>query len=95
MEHRLQMTNVLSELTENQNRRRQYSRPICEDRYVNKRTNVLRELTQNHHLKQTCEGCGIGKIGTAALYSFCGQVFVCDNECFQLYIDSIPYGIPE
>ena len=92
MEHRLQMTNVLSELTENQNRRRQ--RPTCEGRYINKRTNVLRELTKNHHLKQTCQGCGIGKIGTAALYSCCGWVFICEDACFQLYIDSIPYGCP-
>ena len=55
---------------------------------------VLRELTENHYLRQTCDGCGIGKLGTAALYSFCGKVFVCDEECFQLHIDSIPYGCP-
>ena len=94
MEHRAQMTNVFSELTENHYRRHQYRKPINEDCYKNKRTKVLRELTKNHYLRQTCDGCGIGKIGTAALYSFCGKVFVCDEECFQLHLDSIPYGCP-
>ena len=55
---------------------------------------VLNELTDHYMLRQTCDGCGIGKNGTAALYSFCGSVFVCDEVCFQLHIDSIPYGIP-
>lgn len=59
-----------------------------------KMKNVLSELTEYHYLRQTRDGCGIGKLGVAALYSFCGSVFVCNEECFQLHIDSIPYGIP-
>ena len=49
MEHRAQMTNVLSELTENHHRRHQYRKPINEDCYKNKRTKVLRELTKKQH----------------------------------------------
>ena len=94
MEQRAQMTNVLSELTENLHRMEQYHKPICEGRYINKRTTVLRELTKNHSFRGTCRGCDIGKVGTAAAYSFCGYAFICNEACFQLYIDSIPYGCP-
>ena len=94
MDHRVQMKKALSELTENHPHRQQHRRPINEACYKNKRTNVLSELTQYHYLRQTCDGCGIGKLGVAALYSFCGSVFVCNEECFQLHLDSIPYGIP-
>ena len=94
MDHRVQMTNVLSELTEIHHLKHQYHKPIYESCYINKRTKVLRELIQNHSLRQTCDGCGIRKIGTTALYSFAGYVFICNEACFQLHIDSIPYGIP-
>lgn len=94
MEHRVKLKNVLSELTEIHHLKHQYCKPIYESCYINKRTTVLRELTKHHSYRDTCRGCGIGKIGTTALYSFAGYVFICNEACFQLHIDSIPYGIP-
>ena len=55
---------------------------------------VLSELTKNYSFRGTCQGCDIGKVGTAAIYSFCGYAFICNETCFQLYLDSIPYGCP-
>ena len=68
---------------------------LISEQHREKLKKVSRQLLNDYDAQSSiCRGCGIGKLNTTTIYSFCGYVFVCDKVCFQLYLDSIPYGCP-
>ncbi len=54
---------------------------------------ILRELTNYQSYTLICEGCNIGKIGTA-LYSVIAEDFVCSKKCLENYVSLLPDGYP-